>query len=1075
MIAQRRDDTAGRDPDARFDHAAEHDAEAEGPSRMCHADSLADPAGLRELDVDPMGDLRAPSDIGKRVAVLVHVDRNRRAGPELLTPGIVRGQRLLDICDAECRELGDRVERFSERPPFVDVDLERQAGAGADRADALHVEAVAAAELELQALEPACDLLRPSRHVVRVAEPDRPRRRWSDTRKPEELPGRNAEHLALEIVERPVERRLPGVLARDLRKPGADFLQCERVVADEATVFFDESEGRRRRLVVARDRRRLTPSDVAGVTELHLDDFLPVARLTGDHEGLRQLEPDDARADLHPGKRTSSPSSRTARAVSGGIRVPSVPGTSERAARPTRRYEKRGLCRHSTPPLAPPAGFRRTGDRPVSALPATETASRRRIGEILLAHGFVTPEQIADATAEQERTQQPLGQILVGRGAITRLELASALAEQWSDPAASITSSAARPAAPLPAPSAKDEELYAARLQGAVADLARKVQSNKPLEDIDERVEELSLRIEATLARTQHIEAAVATLAESLEGVTTGVEEAFHALQSGTAELAADLVRIDRTIGELAAREQPQADGRALAEIDELRSTIVGLSAGSASVDPELQGRVETLAERLARIESNPAEDRFRADLEDQARTVDDLRAIVDELRERQTGAPDLDERLGSIESRLTATAGGQDELTRQVGALADRVSDRPEADPRIDGVVAQLGALDTRLDTTLTDMVALRAKLDTQDDRAVDGRLDDFAQTLEVLRGELADVVAVPARPDDAVVDRLEELGARIESTSREAAESRDAADRVAALEERLGDGFVTPDALTRSIEWALSEHTAPQTDARVEALMGEIDALRSELASLRVAGERRDAEVDRLAEIEMRVQALDTEQPDGTALAERLDALERARVGDLDTVDVLARAMDRIRHDLTEAPRDEGSSAEALESMAQLTQRIAALEVAREEEPAAQPAYGPDASELASELDGVRLVLERIGLHLGEHDRTLADLSPGRGVHERLEELTSLVQSLAAARHDPAVVMQPPPASSPLPTNQGELLRRVEEAEVASQTDNEKLMSRLERMASSIDWRLQRLETDETDAAEEADDPSE
>jgi hypothetical protein len=711
----------------------------------------------------------------------------------------------------------------------------------------------------------------------------------------------------------------------------------------------------------------------------------------------------------------------------------------------------------------------------VSALPATETGAKRRIGEILLAHGFVTPEQIAEATAEQERTQQPLGQILVGRGAITRLELASALAEQWSDPAASITSSASRPEAPAPpAPSAQDEALYAARLQEAVADLARKVQSDKPLEGIDERVEELSRRIEATLARTQHIEAAVATLAESLEGVTTGVEEAFYALQSGTAELAEDLVRIDRTIAELAAREQPQADGRALADIEELRATVAALSAGSGSADSELGSRIEMLGERLERLESDSTERDVLADLESQAHSLDSLRSIVDELRERPTGAPEVDERLASIESRLAAAVEGQAELTGQVGALAERVSDRTQEDPRVDAVLEQLHGLDTRLDAALTGVVGLEAQIAAaQDDGAVDERLDNFAQTLEGLRGEIAHLAQVSERPDD-VGERLDELGARIESVSREAADSRDVAARLAALEERLGEGFVTPDALTRSIEWAFSERTGSETDERVEALTGQIDELRSDLASLREAGERREAEVARLEEIEARVQALDTEQPDGVALAERLDALERARVGDLDTVDVLARAMDRIRHDLTEAPRDEGQGAEAVEAMAHLEQRVAALEVASEDERSVQPALGPEESELISELEGVRLVLERIGLHLGEHDRAIADLSPSRGVHDRLEELTSLVQSLAASGPNAPVVLEPSPAPAPFPTNADELLRRVEQAEAASQSDNEKLLSRLERMASSIDWRLQRLETDEADDAEAPDDPS-
>ena len=38
--------------------------------------------------------------------------------------------------------------------------------------------------------------------------------------------------------------------------------------------------------------------------------------------------------------------------------------------------------------------------------------------------------------------------------------------------------------------------------------------------------------------------------------------------------------------------------------------------------------------------------------------------------------------------------------------------------------------------------------------------------------------------------------------------------------------------------------------------------------------------------------------------------------------------------------------------------------------------------------------------------------------------------------------------------------MLRRLEDLEEASSVGREKLMNRLERMASSIDWRLRRLE---------------
>src|SRR5712691_890864 len=70
VVAETRHLAAGGDPEAGLDHAAEHDAQAEGARRVGHPDRLADPARLGELDVDPVRELRAGGDVGERVAVL---------------------------------------------------------------------------------------------------------------------------------------------------------------------------------------------------------------------------------------------------------------------------------------------------------------------------------------------------------------------------------------------------------------------------------------------------------------------------------------------------------------------------------------------------------------------------------------------------------------------------------------------------------------------------------------------------------------------------------------------------------------------------------------------------------------------------------------------------------------------------------------------------------------------------------------------------------------------------------------------------------------------------------------------
>ncbi|MCY7304183.1 MAG: hypothetical protein LH654_14370, partial [Thermoleophilia bacterium] len=320
----------------------------------------------------------------------------------------------------------------------------------------------------------------------------------------------------------------------------------------------------------------------------------------------------------------------------------------------------------------------------------------------------------------------------------------------------------------------------------------------------------------------------------------------------------------------------------------------------------------------------------------------------------------------------------------------------------------------DARLERTTSDGEDSTAVLSRHDDAAVDGRIDDLARTLEVLRRGIA-YVGASVRPDEASAERLNPFETQL-------------------------------DALAR---------------AQDEALANAIEGLRAEIASLAQNDDRPDY-TNRLAEIEARIESLSRTPTEDGLLVRRLDELETSRVGDLDTINVLAVAMDRIRHDLTttQAPVGDDTS-EVLEAVAALAELLSALENA----PAVEPVASNDDSELVLELERFRLILERIGLHLGEHDRAIADLAPGRGVEERLQELTVLVHDLAESQQN-ASAPQAAGAASPIPGDLGSLLQRVEEGESASHADNEKLMNRLERMATSIDWRLQRLESDEPDA---------
>ena len=394
----------------------------------------------------------------------------------------------------------------------------------------------------------------------------------------------------------------------------------------------------------------------------------------------------------------------------------------------------------------------------MSAPPATKG---RRIGDIVLELGFASEEDIAKATIEHEKTGQPLGQILVDLGTITRLELASALAEQWSDQSASIKLLPIPPPASPPriAPEPHhDDDQYAARLQDAVAELAQRVGAgaSAPTEELDDRVTDLAERVEATVARTQRIEATLATLAESFEGVTGGVEEAFGALQSGMAGLALDLARIDTTVAELTAH-----------------------STAAPAVDPVLAARLEELGTAVAALAERPA-----ADPATESR-LDALAARLDSLGETDE-AGELRASLAAIEERIAELA------------------DRPVADPvEVEG---RLGALAARVENIVTpdEVVALHDSLVAfeqrlavlAEDAGSTAALDEQARSLAELR---ATVVELESRPvgDPELDERL----ARIETQFAERLAAKPDADQIEALAARLEAGADEHESLATAV----------------------------------------------------------------------------------------------------------------------------------------------------------------------------------------------------------------------------------------------------------------------------------
>ena len=244
-----------------------------------------------------------------------------------------------------------------------------------------------------------------------------------------------------------------------------------------------------------------------------------------------------------PRRRTPEPTS------SGPARPPGrrdladpLPGTSERGGRESDRYEERGLCCRFPTAVArycrrPDAGQSGMSAVPVTTEPRTPH-DRRHPARARLRLGGGPRRRDRRAGADRpSRSARSWSSPVRSPGSSWRARLPSSGPIRALDHAASTRRSAGSVGAARGRAAARRRPVRraapgrrcrprAARAGERAARGARRA-CRRP-----RRADRGDARADAA------IEATVATLAESLEGVTDGVEEAFKALQTGTAELA---------------------------------------------------------------------------------------------------------------------------------------------------------------------------------------------------------------------------------------------------------------------------------------------------------------------------------------------------------------------------------------------------------------------------------------------------------------------------------------------------------------------------------------------------------
>jgi DNA repair exonuclease SbcCD ATPase subunit len=284
----------------------------------------------------------------------------------------------------------------------------------------------------------------------------------------------------------------------------------------------------------------------------------------------------------------------------------------------------------------------------------------------------------------------------------------------------------------------------------------------------------------------------------------------------------------------------------------------------------------------------------------------------------------------------------------------------------------------------------------------------------------------------------------------------------------------------------------TATRLHADVEAIRSRLETDDASLSELRAAAEELAARpagdpelAARLASLSARVDELAAQTAAATEAAgdatqvEQLGAAVTSAQGELEAA--VAGIVARLEALETAPPPSPVEIAAAADTAwtaeaANLAERLDALTARMDEGLPAVPAAGAAApppprraavpgepgDETEQELERLRMAIERMSLHLGEQERAIAEVMRSRGVAQRLDELEARIDDVAAGV--PVAGGAPAAGGTGAPANaNGEvraLARRLDSAEAALEAERDKLLTKLERIASSLDWRMRRLE---------------
>ena len=565
-------------------------------------------------------------------------------------------------------------------------------------------------------------------------------------------------------------------------------------------------------------------------------------------------------------------------------------------------------------------------------------------------------------------------------------------------------------------------------LRARVDDLAAVVAQEPDTASFDEiraRLDELAARVEraelvgALEARVDELEhrLAAATPAEELRKEMRRVAESTVVERESLAQaLYARVEEITATI--------PRED-----ELREIRSRLDELAARPTE-DHALGARVAEVAARLAGLGAVEG-------------TIADLRESLDGLDAWRVGdALATGARLAGLEAAVDALAGVE---TRAQQGVDRTLADRAEA------LTAQLDGAESRLDTVVAleaRVAALAAELERRPDD------DALASVAAELRAELAALADRPTTSDPG--ERLLELSQRIDRSAR------DGHDRIGGLAEELNLRIAEADHARATGQQELGNRMdeavaaiRSDLDAREQALAervtDEAGAVRSELGEQEsaFAGRLQDAVGAVRADLDGQVKGLGSQlqaqSNETVALRARVEELQETAAG---------RAAFEARLESTLEQRLEGLGCRIADEVA----------AARTDAEQATAAARSESGSFGARID------ELLGLHQADvqtaraaAEGVAAQIGDLRGLRSGDLAAAELAGAELAARLDDHAERSAAAASEveqALREELGGVAARLEERDAQGVEAREELRGELERVASSVGWRLERIE---------------